>query len=99
MGLPNVLNDDCDATRFPQRLPKHTKVSAFAQKMTFNNSSDCGGIVDSAPEEKHILLASGCIAALIIGTYISWNALWHLKVKFFHCKENINEISVFPKVI
>ena len=112
MGLPNVLNDDCDATRFPQRLHKHTKVSAFGQRMTLNNSiggdggigcdgdiGGDGGIADSAPEVKQILLASGCLSALIIGTYLSWNVLWHLKVKFFHCEKDTNEISVFPKVI
>ena len=80
-----------DLTRFPHRLHKHTNFSAFGQKMILNNSSGgggigCdGGIVDWAPEEKNILLASGCLSALIIGTYLSWNVLWHLKVKFFHC--------------
>ena len=49
-----------------------------------DNSTD-GGISESAPEGEHLLLASGCLTALIIGTYLSWNVLWHLKVKFFHC--------------
>ena len=44
-----------------------------------------GGIADSAPEEKQILLAIGCLSALIIGTYLSWNVLWHLKVRLFYC--------------
>ena len=33
----------------------------------------------------HLLLTTGGLLALILGTYLSWNVLWHLKVKLFHC--------------
>ena len=71
------------------RLPyshKHIKVSAVGKKMTFKNNSD-GGTVDSEDwwHGRHLLLTSGCLLALIIGSYLSWNVLWHLKVRLFYC--------------
>ena len=55
--------------------------------MTLNNiTNSCAR--EEASEVHHLLLASACLSSLVLGTYLSFNVLWHLKVRLFYCEDN-----------